>query len=90
MLSRFTTRLSPAGVRSFAKKAAPKAAAGSAASDPSNAPPIKLFGIHARYANAAYSAASAAKSLPLVESELLAIKQTAETGEGCLRRRQRA
>ncbi|GMI33799.1 hypothetical protein TrCOL_g11861 [Triparma columacea] len=76
MLSRATSRLA---VRSFAKKAAPKkAAAASSASDLAHAPPIKLFGVHARYANATYSAASASKSLPKVEAELLAIKATAE------------
>jgi hypothetical protein len=77
MLSRATSRLA---IRSFAKKAAPKKAAAAAASaaDPAHAPPIKLFGVHARYANATFSAASAAKSLPAVEAELLAIKATAD------------
>eukprot|EP00631_Chrysoreinhardia_giraudii_P004060 CAMPEP_0197414594 /NCGR_PEP_ID=MMETSP1170-20131217/1280_1 /TAXON_ID=54406 /ORGANISM="Sarcinochrysis sp, Strain CCMP770" /LENGTH=203 /DNA_ID=CAMNT_0042941317 /DNA_START=49 /DNA_END=660 /DNA_ORIENTATION=- len=36
--------------------------------------PVKLFGIHARYASAAFVAASKAKSLDTVESELLAFK----------------
>lgn len=36
--------------------------------------PAKLFGIHARYASAAFVAASKANVLPKVESELLALK----------------
>ncbi|KAJ8603710.1 hypothetical protein CTAYLR_000197 [Chrysophaeum taylorii] len=37
-------------------------------------PPIKLFGIHARYASAAFVAAAKADQLDRVESELLAFK----------------
>eukprot|EP00518_Triparma_eleuthera_P000669 CAMPEP_0182459220 /NCGR_PEP_ID=MMETSP1319-20130603/4386_1 /TAXON_ID=172717 /ORGANISM="Bolidomonas pacifica, Strain RCC208" /LENGTH=233 /DNA_ID=CAMNT_0024658083 /DNA_START=18 /DNA_END=719 /DNA_ORIENTATION=+ len=78
-------RFAPAAVRHFAKKAAPKKAAAppaaaapaSSGPDPAHAPPIKLFGIHARYANATYSAASANGSLDAVEAELLAIQKTA-------------
>jgi len=40
-------------------------------------PPIALYGIHARYANATYAAASKAKILPKVEEELDSIKMTA-------------
>jgi len=47
--------------------------------DSSHAPPIDLHGLHARYANAAYIAASKSNSLEKVEGELLALKQTAET-----------
>jgi len=36
--------------------------------------PLKLFGIHARYATAAFVAASKAKVLPQVEMEMLAFK----------------
>mmetsp|Transcript_14126 Transcript_14126/g.42722 ORF Transcript_14126/g.42722 Transcript_14126/m.42722 type:complete len:205 (-) Transcript_14126:277-891(-) len=38
--------------------------------------PVKLFGIEARYATAAYKAAATAKVLDQVESELKAFKQT--------------
>lgn len=44
-------------------------------------PPIDLHGLHARYANAAYIAASKAGTLEKVEGELLALKQTAETSK---------
>merc|ERR1712032_1376362 len=40
-------------------------------------PLINLYGINARYANAAYIAASKSKSLDLVETELLSIQKTA-------------
>ena len=75
-----STRLAPtlAAARSFAKAAAPKAAATSASSSssssPSHQPLIKIFGIHARYANAAYSAASKANLLDKVEGELNSLK----------------
>lgn len=42
-------------------------------------PPIDIHGLHGRYANATYTAASKASALPQVESELLAIKQTIDT-----------
>jgi len=40
-------------------------------------PPIDIHGLHARYANATYTAASKVKLLDKVEEELLAIQQTA-------------
>ncbi|CAN0043402.1 unnamed protein product [Discosporangium mesarthrocarpum] len=40
-----------------------------------HAPPIKLFGIHARYANATYSAASKAGKLDDVQRDLLAFEE---------------
>lgn len=46
-------------------------------SDLSHKPPLDLHGLHARYANATYIAASKAKLLDQVESELKAIQQTA-------------
>ncbi|EED90503.1 synthase of ATP synthase [Thalassiosira pseudonana CCMP1335] len=42
-------------------------------------PPLNLYGLNARYANATYIAASKSSTLEKVESELLAIKQTAES-----------
>lgn len=42
----------------------------------SHKPPLDLHGLHARYANAAYIAASKANLLDTVESELTAIKMT--------------
>jgi len=56
-----------------------KKAAAPAADMAAHAPPIKLFGIHARYANATFSAASSQGSLDTVETELLAIAETANT-----------
>lgn len=47
------------------------------ATDSSHRPVIDLYGIHARYANAAYVAASKTNKLDQVESELLAIQETA-------------
>jgi len=49
--------------------------------DAAHRPPIDLHGLHARYANAAYTAASKADALEKVEGDLLALKQTAETSE---------
>ena len=43
----------------------------------SHRPVIDLYGLHARYANAAYVAASKSSTLDVVESELLAIQETA-------------
>jgi len=44
-------------------------------------PPIDLHGLHARYANATYTAASKANVLETVEQELLAIKAMSEKNE---------
>jgi F-type H+-transporting ATPase subunit O len=49
------------------------------ASGNAHKPPLDLYGLNARYANAAYIAASKSNTLDKVESELLAIKQTAES-----------
>lgn len=49
----------------------------SMATDVAHRPPIDLHGIHARYANAAYVAASKASVLETVEAELNGIKLTA-------------
>lgn len=48
------------------------------ATDAAHRPPIQLHGLHARYANATYTAASKASILPKVEEELLAIQATAD------------
>ena len=47
----------------------------------SHRPPIDLHGLHARYANAVYIAASKTGNLEKVEVELLALKQTAEKSQ---------
>ena len=57
-------------------KAAPKAAKAAAVTG-NHEPLVKLFGIHARYANAAYTAASKKGSLDKVEVELQSLKETA-------------
>lgn len=44
-------------------------------------PPLDLYGLNARYANATYIAASKTSSLEKVEGELLAIKATAESNK---------
>jgi len=49
--------------------------------DASHRPPVHLYGLHARYANATYTAASKASILDKVESELEAIKLTATNSE---------
>mmetsp|Transcript_31536 Transcript_31536/g.52066 ORF Transcript_31536/g.52066 Transcript_31536/m.52066 type:complete len:209 (+) Transcript_31536:104-730(+) len=50
-------------------------------SDASHRPLVDLHGLHARYANATYVAASKAGTLDAVESELLALQQTAKSNE---------
>lgn len=51
---------------------------------PGTAPPLKLFGIPARYANATYTAASKQGVLEKVETELLGFKQVRGIhGEPC-------
>lgn len=42
-------------------------------SDAAHAPPLKLFGVHARYANAAYTAASKEGKLDVVDTEMAAV-----------------
>lgn len=44
-------------------------------------PPLNLYGLNARYANATYIAASKSNTLDQVESELLAIKNSATTSK---------
>ncbi|KAL7538333.1 hypothetical protein ACHAXR_008481 [Thalassiosira sp. AJA248-18] len=44
-------------------------------------PPLDLYGLNARYANATYIAASKSESLEAVETELLAIKHSAENSK---------
>lgn len=52
-----------------------------AAADASHRPLVDLHGLHARYANATYIAASKAGTLDAVEGELLALQSTAKTNE---------
>lgn len=47
-------------------------------SDQAHKPPLQLHGIHARYANATYVAASKAKALEKVESELLGLYESSK------------
>eukprot|EP00584_Thalassiosira_punctigera_P004355 CAMPEP_0172533100 /NCGR_PEP_ID=MMETSP1067-20121228/5908_1 /TAXON_ID=265564 ORGANISM="Thalassiosira punctigera, Strain Tpunct2005C2" /NCGR_SAMPLE_ID=MMETSP1067 /ASSEMBLY_ACC=CAM_ASM_000444 /LENGTH=208 /DNA_ID=CAMNT_0013317689 /DNA_START=56 /DNA_END=682 /DNA_ORIENTATION=+ len=49
------------------------------ATEAAHRPPLDIYGLNARYANATYVAASKAGSLEKVEAELLAIKKSAET-----------
>jgi len=51
------------------------------ATEAAHRPPLDLYGLNARYANATYTAASKSKSLDKVESELLAIKNSAENSK---------
>lgn len=44
-------------------------------------PPLNLYGLNARYANATYVAASKTNALEQVESELLAIKNSATSSK---------
>jgi len=55
----------------------PALLARSMATDAAHRPPIAMHGLHARYANATYTAASKQSILPKVEEELAAIKLTA-------------
>jgi len=48
------------------------------ATEAAHRPPLQVFGLHARYANATYTAASKASILPKVEEELMAIQATAK------------
>ena len=48
------------------------------ATEAAHRPPLDLYGVNARYANATYIAASKSNSLEKVEEELLAIKNTAQ------------
>lgn len=51
------------------------------ATEAAHRPPLDLYGLDARYANATYTAASKANCLEKVETELLAIKQSAENSK---------
>ena len=53
----------------------------SMATEAAHRPPLDLYGLNARYANATYIAASKSSSLDKVEGELLAIKATAESNK---------
>jgi len=69
MISSSATRASRALLGSASRRSMSTAA--------EHKPKIDLYGIHARYANAAYIAASKASILDTVETELLAIRKTA-------------
>mmetsp|Transcript_29329 Transcript_29329/g.38330 ORF Transcript_29329/g.38330 Transcript_29329/m.38330 type:complete len:211 (+) Transcript_29329:68-700(+) len=69
MLSRFTSSTSRSVVQQMAAR--------SFATEAAHRPPIDLHGLHARYANATYVAASKAGTLDKVEGELLALQETA-------------
>lgn len=64
---------------SFSRSAAIRRVAVRSFSDASHKPVIDVHGIHARYANATYIAASKAGLLEKVEGELAAIAKTAST-----------
>lgn len=53
----------------------------SMATEAAHRPPLDLYGLNARYANATYIAASKTSTLEKVEGELLAIKATSESNK---------
>ena len=64
-------------ISSSLRNAARRTMARTMATETAHKPPIDLHGLHARYANATYTAASKASILDKVESELNGIKLTA-------------
>jgi len=66
---------------SHLRTAATSAIRRSIATEAAHRPPLDLFGLNARYANATYIAASKSSSLDKVEEELLAIKNSAENSK---------
>mmetsp|Transcript_15947 Transcript_15947/g.26165 ORF Transcript_15947/g.26165 Transcript_15947/m.26165 type:complete len:244 (-) Transcript_15947:205-936(-) len=66
---------------SILRKAATTAIRRSMATEAAHKPPLDLYGLNARYANATYVAASKSNTLEQVESELLAIKNSATTSK---------
>jgi len=66
---------------SILRKAATTAIRRSMATEAAHKPPLNLYGLNARYANATYIAASKSNTLDQVESELLAIKNSATTSK---------
>eukprot|EP00543_Licmophora_paradoxa_P003502 CAMPEP_0202451488 /NCGR_PEP_ID=MMETSP1360-20130828/9909_1 /ASSEMBLY_ACC=CAM_ASM_000848 /TAXON_ID=515479 /ORGANISM="Licmophora paradoxa, Strain CCMP2313" /LENGTH=211 /DNA_ID=CAMNT_0049070071 /DNA_START=118 /DNA_END=753 /DNA_ORIENTATION=+ len=66
--------------RSSARRVVARSFSAAAATDASaHKPPLDIYGIHARYANATYTAASKAGTLDRVEKELQGLKASAET-----------
>ena len=63
---------------SVLRTAATAAARRTMATEAAHRPPLDLYGLNARYANATYIAASKSNSLDKVEQELTAIKASAE------------
>ena len=78
MLSTSTSLLARAATRTAARRTY-AASSTILADDAAHRPPLQLHGLHARYANAVYTSASKAGALDQVESELLAIANTAAT-----------
>mmetsp|Transcript_6207 Transcript_6207/g.9055 ORF Transcript_6207/g.9055 Transcript_6207/m.9055 type:complete len:209 (+) Transcript_6207:743-1369(+) len=66
---------------SILRKVATTAIRRSMATEAAHKPPLDLYGLNARYANATYIAASKSNTLDQVESELLAIKNSASTSK---------
>lgn len=66
---------------SLLRTAATSALRRTMATDVAHRPPLDLFGLNARYANATYIAASKTTSLDKVETELLAIAASAENSK---------
>lgn len=66
---------------SLLRSAATTVARRGMATEAAHRPPLDLYGLNARYANATYTAASKADSLEKVEGELLAIKNSAENSK---------
>jgi len=66
---------------SLLRTAATAAVRRTMATEAAHRPPLDLYGLNARYANATYVAASKSSSLEKVEGELLAIKASAESSK---------
>ncbi len=64
--------------RRAAGTATPSSSLRSITTDSAHRPPLDLYGLTARYANATYIAASKTSTLEKVEDELLAIRATSE------------
>ena len=79
MLSTSSSLLARAATRSAARRTYAASSTILADDAAAHRPPLQLHGLHARYANAVYTSASKAGALDQVESELLAIANTAAT-----------
>jgi F-type H+-transporting ATPase subunit O len=79
MMASSSSLRASAAAAATAVAAARRTFAAEAAAAASHRPVLQLHGLHARYANAAYVAASKAGQLDKVESELLALYRSSQT-----------